>query len=987
MSEIDEAQRKQLYDRQQYVVGAETQAKYAATDVLLVGLSGLGCEIAKNLVLTGVRTLRLLDRTALRIEDLSTFFLGDESDVGRPRADVATPKLAEMNRFVDVGLVTDDAVSEILISKFHVVIFVDHFTTKLIQENEWARRHHVKFVACENRGLSGSIFVDGGDAHHIVDSSGEDTVSCIVTEISKDGTIVCHADKKHECEVGSKVYFTGIKSPQSLNSPADSSTKTLFNVASVLGPFALKIDGASLDDGELQPGTGAYLHTTKKTAVVKYATLAESIENPNYNFIIDSDDKLCSASQLHAMYKWAHANIRDGVVDVDTAVANLTTEIEDAKLVRGIIGSFCGQLNPLACVIGGLASQEALKLTSGKFTPIDQWFYFDIREVIPLLGSAVDRSPLGSRFDGQIKAIGQELSKAINTSTAFIVGAGALGCEHIKNAALLGFKSVSITDMDTIEVSNLSRQFLFRNWHVGKMKSEVAALAASAINNSMKIESFNFKVGRDTEDVFSEPFWLKHTVVLNALDNIPARRYVDEQCVFYKRPLFESGTLGAKANSQVVIPHITESYGNSADPPEKSIPLCTLKHFPNAIEHTIQWARDQFHSLFVSSPSDVREYIANPSKFLDTLEHDQATKPLVMKAISESIEFWPTSVKDCVDISRRKFDELFDHAIQQLLATFPLDKVVDGKPFWSGAHKPPAPIVFSSSDELHFAFVRHTAFLLTKIFGIPCGDDFDAQVLIAASAFVSLPFIPRGDVVVDLTDGTESQREPRSQTSTAVMIPSHQHIQNLRVVPQEFEKDDDSNGHIDFITACSNLRASNYAIPLADRPRTKLIAGNIIPAMVTTTSLVTGLVMIEVLKYLGGLKEISQYRNSFVNIALPQFVFSDPVPTPARSYSRPDESIVRWTMWDRIDVEIENCTIKQLVDALTLEQQLDVFMIALPSGKMLYSSFGRKEMNRLVRDVAADRGAKIEGVKHIMTVVSGTFNDEEVNVPLVRVRL
>ena len=49
---------------------------------------------------------------------------------------------------------------------------------------------------------------------------------------------------------------------------------------------------------------------------------------------------------------------------------------------------------------------------------------------------------------------------------------------------------------------------------------------------------------------------------------------------------------------QVVVPNLTESYGSSRDPPEKSIPICTLKNFPNAIEHTIQWARDEFEGLF-----------------------------------------------------------------------------------------------------------------------------------------------------------------------------------------------------------------------------------------------------------------------------------------------------------------------------------------------------------------------------------------------------
>lgn len=101
-------------------------------------------------------------------------------------------------------------------------------------------------------------------------------------------------------------------------------------------------------------------------------------------------------------------------------------------------------------------------------------------------------------------------------------------------------------------------------------------------------------VAPETEEFFNDDFWENQDFVVNALDNIKARLYTDSRCVFYNKPLFESGTLGTKCNSQVVLPKLTQSYGDSSDPPEESIPLCTLKNFPYQIEHTIQWARDYF---------------------------------------------------------------------------------------------------------------------------------------------------------------------------------------------------------------------------------------------------------------------------------------------------------------------------------------------------------------------------------------------------------
>lgn len=99
----------------------------------------------------------------------------------------------------------------------------------------------------------------------------------------------------------------------------------------------------------------------------------------------------------------------------------------------------------------------------------------------------------------------------------------------------------------------------------------------------------------------------------------------------------------------------------------------------------------------------------------------------------------------------------------------------------------------------------------------------------------------------------------------------------MKVHAIEFEKDDDANGHIDFMTACANLRARNYKIKEAARHRIKIIAGKIIPAIATTTAMIVGAVGLEIYKHLFD-KKIEHRRNGFMNLAIPLFVFSEPMP-------------------------------------------------------------------------------------------------------------
>ena len=170
-------------------------------------------------------------------------------------------------------------------------------------------------------------------------------------------------------------------------------------------------------------------------------------------------------------------------------------------------------------------------------------------------------------------------------------------------------------DDDVIEKSNLSRQFLFRDWNIGQGKSTVAASATRAINPQFKVEALQNRVSPDTESIFHDGFWDNLDVVLNALDNVNARLYVDSRCVYFQKPLLESGTLGAKCNTQMVIPHLTENYGASRDPPEKQAPMCTVHSFPHNIDHCLTWARSEFEGLLEKTPSEVNTFLSKPEEY------------------------------------------------------------------------------------------------------------------------------------------------------------------------------------------------------------------------------------------------------------------------------------------------------------------------------------------------------------------------------------
>lgn len=1008
--EIDEG----LYSRQLYVLGKEAMLKMQLSNVLIIGLKGLGVEIAKNIALAGVKSLTLYDPEQTTLQDLSTQFFLTENDIGKPRDQVSRDRLAELNAYVPIK-VLKSLNDETQLSNFQVVVATETVSLEdQLKLNNYCHANDIKFISTATRGLFGNVFIDLGKEFTVIDQTGEEPRTGIVSDIEPDGTVTMLDDNRHGLEDGNFVKFSEVEGLEELNNGG------LYKVE-VLGPFAFRIGSVKELGKYIKGGIFTEVKVPKK---ISFLSLQESIKNPE--FIFSDFAKFDRTHQLHLGFQALdHFKIRhqgnlprpcndedaNEVVKLvrDLAVQQTSvlggTEVNE-KLIRELSYQSRGDIPGIVAFFGGLVAQEVLKACSGKFTPLKQYMYFDSLESLPnpkiYPRTEETTKPLNTRYDNQIAVFGVDFQRKLANSKVFLVGSGAIGCEMLKNWALVGLGSgkdghIVVTDNDSIEKSNLNRQFLFRPKDVGRDKSEVAAESVVSMNPDLKgkITAKIDKVGPETEDIFDDHFWKQLDFVTNALDNVDARTYVDRRCVFYRKPLLESGTLGTKGNTQVVIPRLTESYSSSRDPPEKSIPLCTLRSFPSKIDHTIAWAKSLFQGYFTDAAENVNLFINQENFVEQTLKQSGDVKG-ILESISESVTKKPTSFDDCIRWARTEFETKFNHDIKQLLYNFPADaKTSNGDPFWSGAKRAPTPLNFNLSNDDHLYFIVGGACLRAFNYGLTVKPEYySIEHLRSVIGNMTIPdFVPNVNLKIQVND---EDPDPNANTpmvneleTLASSLPDPAKLKNFKLEPAEFEKDDDSNHHIEFITACSNCRAQNYNIEVADRQKTKFIAGRIIPAIATTTSLVTGLVNLELYKVVDNKTDIEQYKNGFVNLALPFFGFSEPIASPKAKYN--DKEYDR--IWDRFDIE-GDITLRSLIDHFEKEEGLEITMLSY-GVSLLYASFFPPKKLKERMDLPISQLVKLvtkaEVPSHVRTMILEICADdkegEDVEVPFITIHL
>ncbi|CDR97771.1 ubiquitin-activating enzyme, putative [Babesia bigemina] len=423
-----------------------------------------------------------------------------------------------------------------------------------------------------------------------------------------------------------------------------------------------------------------------------------------------------------------------------------------------------------------------------------------------------------------------EYIKVLQDVSVLVVGAGGVGCEVIKNLILCGLRKLVIVDLDTIDISNLNRQFLYKRQHVKRYKAEVACERAREAAPGCDISAM-------VVDVLT---WRPQDVacydaVLNALDNVRARSHINYCCMHAGVPLIESGSSGFNGQVYPILRGVTPCYDCHAKPRSKSYPVCTIRQIPEKPEHCIAWARQLYELIFGAKDNG-------------NILSDLAIPPM---PVGEGVK-----VEQARSWVRDVFTFLFDTQIAEL---------IDLKDRWTGRQAPQCINYPFTSGDADAAGNSVEEKLPENLEDEDEAADVSKRGRVENSTHSSDDDSPQAKSRKIYAHTVESQSDALSEPISPNVAKQNQQemkiadkfrtcdtnelaeqfissvMQLLLDRPDDlgravFDKDDPLC--IQFVAAAANLRMINFHIPQVSAWDVQSIAGAIIPAIAATNAIV-----------------------------------------------------------------------------------------------------------------------------------------------------
>ena len=999
-----------LYSRQIFTYGENIMKKIINLKILIIGLRGLGVEIAKNLILSGPNELSISDKNKCYINDLSSNFYINEIDIeNNTREKACYQKLSDLNPYVRVSIYEGNLKEDII--KYNLIIITEIMKIeKLYEINEICRKKNINFIYTLNLGLTGFLFNDFGDAHTINDINGEKNLIYHIFNIEKKNNnyeifLDIQKNETFNLKEGDYIVFKEVKGLEFLNDGIPREIKKVTDKS-----FEIEINNNNNNNKYISDGIIEEIKIPKK---IKFNSFKENFFNPNNNYIIIDNSKKnsnillqCSFVGLHQYYsingKLPELNNFEEVNEIVKLCYKFYLEIKennieylkikkknkliefDKNYIINVLRWSKSEINPICNFLGGIASQEAIKIT-GKYLPIYQWLRFDFFEVIQKIPNNCNRNLLNCRYDDQIAIFGQEIQEKLKNLNIFMIGAGALGCEYLKNFALIGIgrdnNIITVTDNDNIAISNLNRQFLFKNKDVGKSKSICACREANLINKDINLKSYQNLVCNDTKDIFDDIFWEKQNIIISAVDNISARRYIDNLCTFYNKILIDSGTEGTKANCDIYFPDKTICLNDLNFKTEEKIPMCTLKIFPNKIEHCIEYAKIIFTELFDLYIKDIKLIIEDENRFFNILNDEINNNDLYIKL--EIYKYLYIIIDKpnkylIIEFAIFIFKYYFEFNINNILKEQEIE-------FKNGYNRKPSQINIDLEDKFNILYFKSFYYILSSIlnFELNITEEEIKLIVIKLNININSNKLDKEELINNFKK--DIINKIRSNTNNI-----KEKIKLLK--PIIFDKDKDENNQINFILSFSNLRAENYNIEKCDFLKAKEIAGNIIPAIASTTAAITGLSCLQIYTLLQT-DDIKFLRSGAFNLATSEFDIFKPeekrfIKDIPKKKDSPEYKVIpkEYTVWDKIDLIGPNMTVKTLVYYFKNKYDVDIDFINYFDYVLASPLEGEENFNKTIEELIVEKtGKNINNkTKYIKLDLNGSINNCEILTPTIR---
>jgi len=318
-------QEAELYDRQIRLWGLDAQKRLRSAKICVLGVSGLGAEIAKNLVLAGINSMDLVDDAKVSDMDATSQFLAPRDQVGQNRAEASLQRLQQLNPMVKVSAnptETKDKDADFF-KNFDVVVATNCNKEEILRINAICRTENVLFYAGDIYGFYGFSFMDLV-SHEYVEEVKE----------TKDSGDKEPAAKKPKVEVETKT----VKKAMTFVSMAET----------------LKVDWTS------------EMYTRRVKRMDPSFFLLQVL----FEFQSEMGRKPSPASKQEDIERLRRLR--------DTTLEKI--KIPVAKVSDSMLDVLFGELSPVCAIVGGVMAQEIIKAISNKDAPHNNYFFYNPNE-------------------------------------------------------------------------------------------------------------------------------------------------------------------------------------------------------------------------------------------------------------------------------------------------------------------------------------------------------------------------------------------------------------------------------------------------------------------------------------------------------------------------------------------------------------------------------------------------------------------------------